>query len=83
MILTEWFLRNNFDEVESQIVTCLDVILMQQGDGDDMTRSFFVASLRELFSKGDVDADLRDRALGFLDLVDHFLDLLLALVRLW
>lgn len=57
----------------------LDVIFMQGGEGDDLTRAYFVSSLRGMFSSPGIDPQLRLRAEHFLDSVDQFLNLLLGL----
>lgn len=55
---------------------------MSQSKGDDISRAFFIAHLRQLFEAAEVDDPLRERVSTFLDCVDAFLKLLLSLRHL-
>jgi len=51
---------------------------MSQSKGDDISRAFFIAHLRQLFESSEVEEQLRERVSAFLDSVDAFLKLLLS-----
>ncbi|TRM69677.1 hypothetical protein BD626DRAFT_590586 [Schizophyllum amplum] len=77
MIVAEHHRSDNFDNIENEIVTRLDLLFMSDSKGDDISRAFFIGQLRNLFENSDVEDSLRERVSGFLDSVDLFLELLL------
>lgn len=79
MIVSEYHQSGNFDEIENELVTRLDSLLMSESKADDISGAFFVGQLRHLFDSSDVDDTLRERVATFLDSVDLFLELLLSL----
>lgn len=78
MIVAEYHRSDNFDHIENEIVTRLDLLFMSDSKGDDISRAFFIGQLRNLFDNTDVDEGLRERVSAFLDSVDLFLELLLS-----
>ncbi|KAL1687532.1 hypothetical protein GGG16DRAFT_127866 [Schizophyllum commune] len=78
MIVAEYHRSDNFDSIENEIVTRLDLLFMSDSKGDDISRAFFIGQLRNLFDSSDVDEGLRERVSAFLDSVDLFLELLLS-----
>ncbi|KAF7376035.1 hypothetical protein MSAN_00018300 [Mycena sanguinolenta] len=78
MIVSEYHQSQNFDEIETELVTRLDSLFMSDSKGDDISRAFFIGHLRHLFYSADVDENLRERVSVFLDSVDLFLELLLS-----
>ena len=78
MIISEYHIAQNFDDIENELVSKLDTLFMSDSKGDDISRAFFINHLRQLFESPAVDADLRTRVTGFLDAVDLFLELLLS-----
>ncbi|CDZ98211.1 Signaling protein DOCK180 [Phaffia rhodozyma] len=79
MFVSEWSANGSISKVESEMIDKLDIIFMQGGGGDDLTRAYFVSNLRAMFSSSRVDPQLRAQAIDFLDSVDRFLSLLLSL----
>lgn len=77
MIVSEYHLAGQFDDIENQVVTKLDSLFMSDSKGDDISRAFFIGQLRHLFDNSPVDEALRHRVATFLDSVDLFLELLL------
>lgn len=77
MIISEYQVSGNFNRIENELVGKLDTLFMSDAKGDDLSRAFFITSLRQLFETSDVDDQLRQRVTLFLDSVDQFLDLLL------
>ncbi|TDL26056.1 cytoplasmic protein [Rickenella mellea] len=77
MIVSEYHLSDNFDEIENELVNKLDSLFMSDSKGDDISRAFFIGQLRHLFESSAVDEQLRQRVSNFLDSVDLFLELLL------
>ncbi|KAF8210093.1 cytoplasmic protein [Mycena galopus ATCC 62051] len=78
MIVSEYHQSQNFDEIETELVTRLDSLFMSDSKGDDISRAFFIGHLRHLFYSAEVDESLRERVSVFLDSVDLFLELLLS-----
>ncbi|KAL1743069.1 hypothetical protein HDZ31DRAFT_41774 [Schizophyllum fasciatum] len=78
MIVAEYHRSDNFDNIENEIVTRLDMLFMSDSKGDDISRAFFIGQLRNLFDNSDVEEGLRGRVAAFLDSVDMFLELLLS-----
>ncbi|GAA5899842.1 hypothetical protein JCM8208_004581 [Rhodotorula glutinis] len=78
MIVAEYDLSKHFALIEAECIDKLDKLFGQQTKGDEVSRSFFVSQLRQLFDAADLDDDLRPQAASFLDSIDSFLDLLLA-----
>ncbi|KAJ7262301.1 C2 domain in Dock180 and Zizimin proteins-domain-containing protein [Mycena haematopus] len=78
MIVSEYHQSQNFDEIETELVTRLDSLFMSDSKGDDISRAFFIGHLRHLFYSAEVDESLRERVSAFLDSVDLFLELLLS-----
>ncbi|KAF7362005.1 hypothetical protein MVEN_00545700 [Mycena venus] len=78
MIVSEYHQSQNFDEIETELVTRLDSLFMSDSKGDDISRAFFIGHLRHLFYSSEVDESLRERVSVFLDSVDLFLELLLS-----
>jgi len=78
MIVSEFQLSGQFDEIEHEVVTKLDSLFMSDSKGDDISRAFFIGHLRRLFDNSPVDDLLRQRISAFLESVDLFLDLLLS-----
>lgn len=79
MIISEYQQFGHFDQIENELVKKLDSLFMSQSKGDDISRAFFIAQLRQLFESAQVDDPLRERVSTFLDCVDAFLKLLLSL----
>jgi dedicator of cytokinesis protein 3 len=77
MIVSEYHLSDNFDEIENELVNKLDSLFMSDSKGDDIARANFIEQLRALFETSSVDEELRTRVLTFLNSVDQFLQLLL------
>ncbi|KIJ67558.1 hypothetical protein HYDPIDRAFT_127628 [Hydnomerulius pinastri MD-312] len=78
MIISEYQQFGHFEQIENELVRKLDSLFMSQSKGDDISRAFFIAQLRQLFEATDVDDQLRERVSTFLDSVDAFLKLLLS-----
>lgn len=78
MIICEYRQSSNFDRIENELVRKLDSLFMSQSKGDDISRAFFIAHLRQLFESSEVEEQLRERVSAFLDSVDAFLKLLLS-----
>jgi dedicator of cytokinesis protein 3 len=78
MIVSEYHISEQFDDIENEVVNKLDSLFMSDSKGDEVSRTFFVGQLRQLFESSRVDDRLRDRVTGFLDSVDQFLELLLS-----
>ncbi|KAG6331845.1 hypothetical protein ID866_7243 [Astraeus odoratus] len=78
MIICEYQQSGNFDRIENELVRKLDSLFMSQSKGDDISRAFFIAHLRQLFESSEVEDQLRERISAFLDSVDAFLKLLLS-----
>lgn len=79
MIISEYQQFGHFEQIENELVRKLDSLFMSQSKGDDISRAFFIAHLRQLFESVQVDDPLRERVSTFLDCVDAFLKLLLSL----
>ncbi|KAL5528219.1 DCK1 [Sanghuangporus sanghuang] len=77
MIVSEYHISQNFDEIENELVNKLDTLFMSDSKADDISRTFFIGQLRHLFESSYVDEQLRQRVSNFLDSVDLFLELLL------
>lgn len=77
MIVSEYQLAQNFDDIENELVNKLDALFMSDGKSNDISRTFFISQLRHLFESSFVDDQLRQRVSNFLDSVDLFLELLL------
>lgn len=77
MIICEHQQSGNFDRIENELVKKLDSLFMSQSKGDDISRAFFISHLKQLFESSEVDDQLREHVLAFLDSVDAFLKLLL------
>ncbi|KAF8586680.1 hypothetical protein K439DRAFT_1340268 [Ramaria rubella] len=77
MIVSEYHLAGQFDDIENEVVTKLDSLFMSDSKGDDISRAFFIGQLRHLFDNSPVDEALRHRVATFLESVDLFLELLL------
>ncbi|KAF8135611.1 hypothetical protein EV363DRAFT_1396094 [Boletus edulis] len=82
MIISEHRQTGHFGQIENELVKKLDSLFMSQSKGDDISRAFFIAHLRQLFESTQVDNALRERVSTFLDCVDAFLKLLLSLRNL-
>ncbi|KAF9245029.1 hypothetical protein BU15DRAFT_59190 [Melanogaster broomeanus] len=78
MIISEYQQFGHFEQIENELVKKLDSLFMSQSKGDDISRAFFIAHLRQLFESTEVDHQLRERVSTFLDSVDAFLKLLLS-----
>ncbi|KAF8840035.1 hypothetical protein BDN67DRAFT_969174 [Paxillus ammoniavirescens] len=78
MIISEYQQFGHFEQIENELVRKLDSLFMSQSKGDDISRAFFIAHLRQLFESTEVDNHLRERVSTFLDSVDAFLKLLLS-----
>ncbi|KAF8145908.1 dedicator of cytokinesis-domain-containing protein, partial [Mycena galopus ATCC 62051] len=78
IIVSEYHQSQNFDEIETELVTRLDSLFMSDSKGDDISRAFFIGHLRHLFYSAEADEGLRERASVLLDSVDLFLELLLS-----
>ncbi|KIJ49358.1 hypothetical protein M422DRAFT_161378 [Sphaerobolus stellatus SS14] len=79
MIVSEYHLSGQFDDIENEVVSKLDSLFMSDSRGDDISRAFFIGHLRRLFDDSPVEEELRQRISGFLESVDLFLDLLLSI----
>jgi dedicator of cytokinesis protein 3 len=77
MIVSEYHLAGQFDDIENEVVTKLDSLFMSDSKGDDFGRAVFIGHLRHLFDNSSVDEALRHRVASFLESVDLFLELLL------
>ncbi|THH08148.1 hypothetical protein EW145_g2899 [Phellinidium pouzarii] len=77
MIVSEYHIAQNFDDIENELVNKLDTLFMSDSKGDDISRTYFISQLRHLFDSSFVDEQLRQRVSNFLDSVDLFLELLL------
>lgn len=77
MIISEYHVSQNFDDIENELVNKLDTLFMSDSKGNDMSRAFFIGQLRHLFDSSYVNEELRQRVANFLDSVDLFLELLL------
>ncbi|KDQ21902.1 hypothetical protein BOTBODRAFT_169082 [Botryobasidium botryosum FD-172 SS1] len=82
MIVSEYHLKEHFNEIESELINKLDKLFMSETKGDGLSRAFFISQLRSLFDSSAVDEQLRARVFEFLDSVDLFLELLLSLREL-
>ena len=78
MIVSQYHDSGHFDDIENELVSKLDTLFMSDSKGDDVSRTFFVGHLRHLFETLEVDTELRQRVINFLDSVDIFLALLLS-----
>lgn len=78
MIVSEYQVSGHFDDIENELIRKLDTLFMSDSKGDDLSRVFFIAQLRQHFDGPEVDPDLRVRVTNFLDSVDLFLELLLS-----
>jgi dedicator of cytokinesis protein 3 len=78
MVISEYHASGKFDEIENQVVNKLDSLFMSDSRGDEMSRSFFIGQLRNLFELSRLDESLSARINAFLDSVDSFLELLLS-----
>jgi dedicator of cytokinesis protein 3 len=78
MIVSQFHDAGHFDDIENELVSKLDTLFMSDSKGDDVSRTFFVGHLRHLFESSEVDGELRQRVISFLDSVDTFLELLLS-----
>ena len=78
MIIAEYHISRNFEHIENELVSKLDVLFMSDSKGDDISRTFFIGHLRHLFESSDVDEELRNRVMDFLESVNVFLQLLLS-----
>lgn len=79
MIVSEYYISEQFLEIENEVVNRLDTLFMSDSKTDEISKTFFVSQLRQLFESSQVDEALRDQVTSFLDSVDDFLDLLLGL----
>ena len=77
MIISEYHIVQNFDDIENELVNKLDSLFMSDSKGEDISRTFFIGQLRHLFESSLVDEQLRARVSNFLVSVDLFLELLL------
>ena len=82
MIVSEYYLNNDFAAIEAEVIDRLDKLFMSQTKGDDVSRAFFVGQLKTLFDQSDIDDRLRDQVDAFLDSINSFLDLLLSVRNL-
>lgn len=82
MHLAQYNLNQHFAVIEAECIDKLDKLFGQQTKGDEISRSFFVTQLRQLFDEADLDDELRAQAASFLASIDSFLDLLLAVRNL-
>lgn len=78
MIVSEYHLSGQFDDIENEVVTKLDSLFMSDSKGEDISRAFFIGHLRRLFDNSSIDDGLRNRISHFLASVDLFLELLLS-----
>ncbi|KAI8969583.1 cytoplasmic protein [Trametes punicea] len=78
MIISEYHVSQGFDHIENELVSKLDVLFMSDSKGDDISRTFFIGHLRHLFESSDIDEELRNRVMDFLESVNVFLQLLLS-----
>ncbi|GJN92547.1 hypothetical protein Rhopal_005577-T1 [Rhodotorula paludigena] len=82
MIMSEYDLNKHFAILEAECVDRLDKLFGHQTKGDELSRGFFVAQLKQLFDESDIDNDLRNQVDAFLSSINSFLDLLLAVRNL-
>ncbi|GAA5973495.1 hypothetical protein JCM11641_006492 [Rhodosporidiobolus odoratus] len=82
MIVSEYTISSHFAIIEQEVIDKLDRLFGVETRGDEMSRTFFVAQLRQLFDDSDVDDKLREQVESFLSSIDSFLDLLLAVRNL-
>lgn len=79
MIISEHFVSGEFNEIENEVVNKLDALFMSDTKTDEISKTFFVSQLRQLFDNSQVDEALREQVTTFLNSLDDFLDLLLGL----
>lgn len=79
MIVSEYYVSAQFVEIENEVVNRLDALIMSDSKTDEISKTFFVSQLRQLFDNSQVDEMLREQITSFLNSVDDFLDLLLGL----
>ncbi|GAA5903536.1 hypothetical protein JCM5296_006854 [Sporobolomyces johnsonii] len=82
MIVSEYHLNGHFAIIEAEVIDRLDKLFGIQTKGDEMSRAFFIAQLRQLFDESEMDDELRQQVDAFLDSINSFLDLLLAVRNL-
>ncbi|KAH8918163.1 hypothetical protein BT69DRAFT_1354118 [Atractiella rhizophila] len=82
MIVSEWHLNDDFAVIEAEVIDRLDKLFMSQTKGDEISRAFFISQLRALFDSASIDDRLREQVSAFLESVNQFLDLLLAIRNL-
>ncbi|GAA5945387.1 hypothetical protein JCM10213_005960, partial [Rhodosporidiobolus nylandii] len=82
MIVSEYTLNKHFGLIEGEVIDKLDKLFGAQTKGDEISRAFFVAQLRQLFDEADLDAQLGEQVDAFLAMINSFLDLLLAVRNL-
>ncbi|KAK4698793.1 hypothetical protein P7C70_g7476, partial [Phenoliferia sp. Uapishka_3] len=82
MIVSEYYLNDDFTVIEAEVIDRLDKLFMSQTKGDEISRAFFVGQLRALFDEAEIEDQLREQVDAFLSSVNSFLDLLLAVRNL-
>ncbi|GAA5960183.1 hypothetical protein JCM21900_000431 [Sporobolomyces salmonicolor] len=82
MIVSEYHLNGHFAIIEAEVIDRLDKLFGVQIKGDEISRAFFVTQLRQLFDESEMDDELRQQVDTFLDSINSFLDLLLAVRNL-
>ncbi|CAG8553818.1 6358_t:CDS:2 [Funneliformis caledonium] len=78
MILTQYTMDEDFKQMESDIIDTLDKLFMSENKGDEISRAYFIAQLRNLFENNSVEKALRETVIKFLDSLSEFLELLLG-----
>ncbi|CEQ42400.1 SPOSA6832_04218 [Sporobolomyces salmonicolor] len=79
---SQYHLNGHFAIIEAEVIDRLDKLFGVQTKGDEISRAFFVTQLRQLFDESEMDDELRQQVDTFLDSINSFLDLLLAVRNL-
>lgn len=74
-------MNHSFANIETEILDRLDKLFSQR-KGDEISRAFFITQLRSMFASSKVDDGLEEQVDGFLDSINHFLELLLGIRNL-
>jgi dedicator of cytokinesis protein 3 len=81
-LYSQYTLSKHFGVIEAEVTDRLDKLFGVQIKGDEISRAFFVAQLRQLFDESEIEDQLRQQVDNFLARIDDFLDLLLAVRNL-
>lgn len=81
MIYAEYVLDGKFNAIQTEIFTKLELLFTQRAVSatETASRAYFVSRLRTVFEhQADLDSDFREHVGTFLDQVELFIDLLMA-----